>query len=138
MRRLDARGARDRDQERREAGEPCERHLERRRPVSRCDRVQNRIGGSTGEGLSTAERAIRQQAQPVLEAVARNAAQKVLVMPQAQLDLNRFDLGDAPRFFDLSHGHVAEADGADAAVTLERGERTNAGRKRTRGSGLWS
>ena len=98
--------------------------------MSRRNRVQNRIGGSTGEGLSTAERAIRQQAQPVLEAVARNAAQKVLVMPQAQLDLNRVDLGDAPRFFDLPDGHVAEADGADAAVTLEGGERAHAGRKR--------
>src|SRR6185436_293425 len=49
----------------------------------------------------------------------------------AELDLDRIDVRDASRVFDLADGDVAEADRFDPAVSLQARECTNAGRERS-------
>ena len=62
----------------------------------------------------------------IRRAVLGDAAQDVAVVPDAQLDLHGRDVGDVPRFLDLSDGHVAEANLFDEAITLQRGQRPHA------------
>ena len=67
------------------------------------------------------------------DAVLDDAAQQVVVVPDAQLDLHGGDVGDAARLFDLPDGHVAESDVRDQALILQRGERADArGERRSR------
>ncbi len=51
-------------------------------------------------------------------------------MPEAELHLHRVDRGDASGLFDLSDVDVAEADRFDQTVSLQRGERADAGGER--------
>jgi len=119
-----------------QAGEPSERDVERRRAVVRGDLGEHRIGGSTRARYHTAERPIRQDAQPIVHAVADDAAQKVLVVPQAGLDLDGVDLDDPSRLFDLAHGDVAESDTGDETLTLQIRKRAHA--RRQRNALVWS
>lgn len=47
------------------------------------------------------------------------AAQKVVVVPDAQLHLDRGDLGDAPCLLDLTDRHIAETDRVDQPVAFK-------------------
>ncbi len=80
--------------------------------------------------LRSTDRAIREQRDAVRDAVLGHAVQDVVVLPDAQLDLNRRDLGDASGLFDLTDVHIAEANRLDVPVPFERRERADAGCER--------
>ena len=61
---------------------------------------------------------------------ADDAAQDRGIVPDAELDLNGGDLGDASRFFDLADGDVGQADAGDQAIAFQRGEGPDARRQR--------
>ena len=62
--------------------------------------------------------------------VLGHTAENVLVVPDAQLDLDRVDLGDPSRFLDLADRHVAETDRVDEAVAFQGRQRADARRQR--------
>ena len=82
-----------------------------------------------GASRATTERTIGEQRMPFASQY-RGRRPNTALLPDAQLDLHRRDPGDLPRLFDLSHGHVAEADRLDMAVALQRVQRANAGGQR--------
>jgi hypothetical protein len=49
-----------------------------------------------------------------------------MIVPDAQLDLHRIDLGESSRFIDLPDRDVAEADRADETVAFQLPERADA------------
>ena len=98
--------------------------------MPRCEIGQRRIGLGPPSPLGPADRAIGEQGDVVRDAVLGHAAQDVVVLPDAQLDLHRGDLGDAPRLLDLADGDIAEADRLDAPVPLQRRQRADARRQR--------
>ena len=114
----------------REIQQPGDGDLERcrARDSPRDRRAADRIGPAPP--LRSADRAIREQRDAVRDAVLGHAVQKVLVLPDAQLDLNRRDLGDVPGLLDLADVHIAEANRLDVPIPLERRERADAGRER--------
>ncbi len=59
-----------------------------------------------------------------------DAAQHVVVVPQAQLDLHRVDAGDALRLFDLADGDVAQTNAVDQPAAPQRVQRAHARRER--------
>src|SRR5262249_12030417 len=76
--------------------------------------------------LYSAQWAIGEQRNAVLETVIQHASVYVLVVPEAQLDLDRRDVRDPVRLLDLSNGDVAEADMLDQPIALERVQRAHA------------
>ena len=80
--------------------------------------------------VRSAERPVREEPDAVGDAVLGHAAQKAVVVPDAQLHLHRGNVGDPSRLLDLSDGHVAEANVLDRPVALQRGERAHAGCER--------
>ena len=97
--------------------------------VPRCRRA-SASGFARRARRGSAERRVREQADPVGDAVRRDAAQQVVVVPETQLDLNGVDLGDASGFLNLSDGDVAQTDAGDETVALQRCERAHTGRQR--------
>ena len=87
---------------------------------------QNRITFDATPALRAAEGTIGEQREAVPETVADNPAQHARVVPQAQLDLHRGDLGDAPGFLDLSDGNVTQPDGVDQTAPRQRVQGTDA------------
>jgi hypothetical protein len=106
---------------------PCQRDLGWRGGMTCRDLAENRIGGHTTKATCSAKRAIRDQLDPVLDAVAHDAVQEVLVVPHAQLHLHRRNRGDAPRLLDLTDIHVAQTHALDEPFVLQHGERPHAG-----------
>ena len=72
----------------------------------------------------------RQERDAVCEAVPDDPAQHAAVVPQAQLDLHRSDVGDAAGFLDLSDRDVAQPHRLDQAAPRQRVQRANAGGQR--------
>ena len=70
--------------------------------------------------------------------MVHDAAQEMLLVPDAQLHLNAGDLRDPPSLLDLADGDVAETDGIDEAVSRELPQRANARSQRSAGSGVCS
>jgi hypothetical protein len=99
--------------------QPRERHLEWARAVLRRDRAQRRIGRGTDTRLPAAKRPVRQEPQAIGGAVARDTAEEVLIVPEAQLDLDRIYFHDPHRFFDLPHRHVAQANLVDERLAFQ-------------------
>ena len=91
---------------------------------------QDRIALETTPALRAAEGAIGEQGDAVPDAAGDNPAQHAGVVPQAQLDLYRGDLGDAARFLDLSDGDIAQPDGFDQAAPRQRVQGADAGGQR--------
>ena len=67
---------------------------------------------------------------PLAQAVLDHAAQKTAVVPDAELDLHRGNLGDLPGLLDLRHVDVAQADLLDQSVASKAGQRADARRQR--------
>ncbi len=142
---LDAAGARDRcdvleparsgnrNDERREVGEPRQRNLTRGRVVMVSDAAQHGIGGHTVATLRPAQWSIRQDRDVVRQAVLDDTAGHRRVVADAERDLHRVDRDDAAGLLDLADGDVAQADAFDQAVAFERGKRPDArGQRRSR------
>src|SRR5262245_1911205 len=106
--------------------QPRERDFLRARAMPFRNSRERWILGCAAGTLRTAERPMRDQADLVRRAVFGDAAQHVLVVPDAELDLHGRDLANPPRLFDVSDGHVAESDVLDEALALERRERADA------------
>ena len=98
--------------------------------MSRCDVAQDAVAGRLPRPLGTAERPVREQADPVVDAIPDDAAQHVGVVPWVQLHLHARDVDDRARLRDLSDGDVAEADLFDQPLPLQRAERAHARRQR--------
>jgi hypothetical protein len=98
--------------------------------VAPRDRRKCRVNSRLAAPRRPTEWTIREQADAVLHAVGGNTAQEVMVVPDAQLDLDRIDLGKTPRLLDLSDRHVAETNLLNQAVSLQSGQRADAGRER--------
>ena len=98
--------------------------------MTRRQIAQRRVGLEAPLALRSAERTIRNQFNPMPEAVTDDAAQDVSVLPEAQLDLHGVDANDLLRLLDLADGDVAQADPFDETVALETSG--------TRGSGACS
>ena len=78
-----------------------------------------------------AERTIGEQPDAVREAIAGHTAEDMVVVPDAQLDLDGIDVGETPRLLDLPDGHVAETNPLNQPVSLQRSQPTDAGRERS-------
>ncbi len=134
-RRVDGGRTRQRHDDQGKTRDPGQSHVERSRVVIRGDRTENGIRSGARSRLPAAERAVCEETQAVGFAIRHDAAEQMAIVPETQLDLYRVDLDDPPRFFDLRHGDIAEADPLDQPLSLQRGKRADAGRKRHSGIG---
>ena len=91
---------------------------------------ENRIGLDTTPPFRAAERAVGQQRDAIGEAVLDDATEDAAVVPQAQLDLHRRDVGDATGFLNLPDGDIAEPDCLDQAAPRQRVQGADAGGQR--------
>ena len=78
---------------------------------------------------------MRDHLDAVGAAVLDDPAQKAAIVPDAQLDLHRSNVGDLPGLFDLRHVDVAQADLLDQSVASKSGQGSDARRQRRSGIG---
>jgi hypothetical protein len=91
---------------------------------------EQRISSDSTPPTGSSKRAVTEERDAVGGAELDDAAQHVVVVPQAQLDLHRVDVGDLPRLFNLADRHVAQADAGDQAAAPQAVQGAHARRER--------
>ena len=127
---LDAGRDGDWPDQRRQIGQRRQRDFGRGRAMIRGQLREDRIGLETTPTVRTAEWAVGQQRDAMGEAVLDDSTQDAAVVPQAQLDLHRSDVGDPAGFLNLPDGDVAQPHCLDQAAPHQRVQGADAGGQR--------
>src|SRR5262249_27515893 len=93
---LGPRGTGKRHHERREAPEPGQRDLDRRRLLGPGELAEDEVGPEPASAFGASERAMGQEPDAVGDAVLGHAVHEAGVVPGAHLDLDGRDVDDPP------------------------------------------
>jgi hypothetical protein len=130
---LDPSGPRQRDDRRRQIGQPGQGHLRGSRAVAAGQVAQNRVALQATAAAGATQRSVGQHADPLGHAALDDAVPEAGVLPGADLDLHPGDLDDGERLLELRQRDVAQADLPDLPLALERRQRPDAGGQRRSG-----